>query len=226
MSKISSPQELTDRLQSILRQASTGVPQRTLIASDLRKLAKDLTDNDASQGRPVTAFGRNSSYILLAVLAEFSDLYDELGDGVNPATQSEFKTQFTRKVVRAISAGVSEGCQQEMRALVHLAEITHYSSEGIRALKRMRPHSWAPLYNSVFPMVDLLFQFKDSAAANKGAAMGLIEKALEVPVVQCAKLVFDEANEVALNNAMPELSFEIRQRAAGKPRAKTLRDNT
>ena len=42
MSKISNPQELTDRLQAILRKASTGVPMRAILAQDLKQVAEDL----------------------------------------------------------------------------------------------------------------------------------------------------------------------------------------
>jgi len=42
MSKISNPQELTNRIQRILRQASTGTPTRARLAEEIKQVAEDL----------------------------------------------------------------------------------------------------------------------------------------------------------------------------------------
>ena len=52
MSKITSPQELTERLQRILRQASSGTPTRSRLAEEIKQVAEDL---ESAEGQQKTA---------------------------------------------------------------------------------------------------------------------------------------------------------------------------
>ena len=83
MSTIKSPQELTQRLQSILRQASTSTPTRARLAEEIKQVAEDLEEDPGQQKTGSQAQDRRitSRYLeeaLMGAAERLRDLKDAL----------------------------------------------------------------------------------------------------------------------------------------------------
>ena len=102
MSKIASPQDLTDRLQSILRQASTGTPTRARLAEEIKQVAEDLEACEGQQKQAANldankAFNKAYSKLtlkiddLMTLTAEFLKLSEALDKDQAPVKKSAKK---------------------------------------------------------------------------------------------------------------------------------------